>query len=592
MTVQSPPPAATSQAILDAVTAPGGLFPVYQPVVRLEDMSVRAHEGLVRCACEPSLPPPAIFDAARQLGRLPEIELLAARTVVAGYGFAEGHGRLFVNLSATALMDPTLRLSHLRDIVRAAGVDASRLIIELSERDVVEDMAVLAEPIRGLRAAGAQLALDDFGSGHSNFSLWQALGPEYVKLDRSIVHGVSRSSRQLAIIRALMQVAEEFRTDLIAEGIEDDADLALVRDLGIRCGQGYSLGRPVRQPVAAVPEARARMQAWPVPVRPTTSPAILAREVLVSNLLIEAPAVGLATSNHQVGAVFKRHEGLHALAVLDEGRPVGLINRRVFMERLGQPFAREIFGAKSCVEFMHAQPVVCDADTPVAALLDVLRGEDQRYLADGFVITRDGSYAGLGTGESLVRRVSEIRIEAARYANPLTLLPGNIPITVHLQRLLKGPSGFVVAYADLNHFKPFNDQYGYFRGDAMIELLANTMRAQVDARIDFLGHVGGDDFVVMFQSPDWRERCRAIIAGFNEAARRLFDPADLERGGIEAEDRAGHPGFFPITTLAVGAVVVSPGLSATPEQVATAAAQAKRRAKQDDQPFFETTLAS
>ncbi len=576
--------------ILSAITAPGGLYPVYQPVVRLADMVVTGHEGLIRAAGPQPLPPPALFDAARDAGRLAEIEVLAARLVIGGYGFRPGAGRLLVNLSATALMDPGLGPTQITELFRAAKVDPANLIFELSERDVVEDIASLSEPVRHLRSMGAKLALDDFGSGHSNFILWQALGPEYVKLDRSIVHGVAHSSRQLAIIKALMQVAEEFQTDLIAEGLEDFADLALIRDLGIRCGQGYALARPAREPLLAVPEAKLRMAASPVPVRPTSSPGIVAREVVIGHLLLDAPAVAPSTSNIEVSEIFKRNAGLHALPVIQGGHPVGLINRRVFMERIAQPFAREIFGTKPCTEFMHENPVVCEAETPVSALLDVLRGEDQRYLSDGFVITRDGDYAGIGTGESLVRRVSEIRIEAARYANPLTFLPGNIPITMHLERLIDSPVSFVVCYADLNHFKPFNDQYGYFRGDAMIKLLADTMRESVDPRIDFLGHVGGDDFVAVFQSEDWRERCRTIVERFNAHARGLFDPDDLARGGIEAEDRSGHIAFFPVTSLSIGAVLVSPGSCATPEAVASAAAQAKRKAKQHAQAFFETPL--
>lgn len=588
-----PSPASFRHAdILASITAPGGLYPVYQPVVRLADMVVTGHEGLIRDAGAQPLPPPALFDAARDAGRLAEIEVLAARLVIGGYGFRPGTGRLLVNLSATALMDPGLGPSQITELFRAAKVDPANLIFELSEHDVVEDIASLAEPVRHLRSMGAKLALDDFGSGHSNFILWQALGPDYVKLDRSIVHGVANSSRQLAIIKALMQVAEEFQTELIAEGLEDLADLALIRDLGIRCGQGYALGRPARVPVIAVPEAKARMHAWPVPVRPTSSPSIVAREVVIGHLLLDAPTVTPSTSNLAVSELFKRNAGLHALPVIEAAVPIGLINRRVFMERIAQPFAREIFGTKPCTEFMHANPVVCEAETPVSALVDVLRGEDQRYLSDGFVITRNGQYIGIGTGESLVRRVSEIRIEAARYANPLTFLPGNIPITMHLERLIDSPANFVVCYADLNHFKPFNDQYGYFRGDLMIKLLADTMRDCVDARIDFLGHVGGDDFVAVFQSEDWRERCRAIVERFNLQARSLFDAKDLARGGIEAEDRSGHVAFFPITTLSMGAVLVSPGSCATPEAVASAAAQAKRKAKQNSQAFFETPLGS
>jgi len=107
---------------------------------------------------------------------LAEIEILAARLVIGGYGFRTGTGRLLVNLSATALMDPGLGPWQITELFRAAKVDPANLIFELSERDVVEDIASLAEPVRHLRSMGAKLALDDFGSGHSNFILDQQRG--------------------------------------------------------------------------------------------------------------------------------------------------------------------------------------------------------------------------------------------------------------------------------------------------------------------------------------------------------------------------------------------------------------------------------
>ncbi len=113
----------------------------------------------------------------------------------------------------------------------------------------------------------------------------------------------------------------------------------------------------------------------------------------------------------------------------------------------------------------------------------------------------------------------------------------------------------------------------------MIRLLAGVLVGAVDSRLDFVGHVGGDDFVVLFQSDDWEARCRQIIATFNACARALFDEDALLRGGIEAEDREGNPTFFPLTTLSIGAVQVEPGRFHDPQQVATAAASAKRKAK-------------
>jgi len=161
----------------------------------------------------------------------------------------------------------------------------------------------------------------------------------------------------------------------------------------------------------------------------------------------------------------------------------------------------------------------------------------------------------------------------------LTFLPGNVPISEHIDRLLAAGATFTACYCDLNHFKPYNDQYGYWRGDEMIRLVAGVISNHCDPRRDFVGHVGGDDFVVLFQSDDWQMRCRQIVQIFNQQALTKFDTEALERGGIEAEDRHGNPSFFPLTTLTIGAVRIEPGVYQRAEDVALAAALAKRAAK-------------
>jgi diguanylate cyclase (GGDEF)-like protein len=230
---------------------------------------------------------------------------------------------------------------------------------------------------------------------------------------------------------------------------------------------------------------------------------------------------------------------------------------------------------------MHAneQPRVVEREHSVDELVGILTSQDQRYLSDGFIVTDNGRYVGLGTGDQLVRSVTETRIEAARHANPLTFLPGNIPISQHMERLLKKKVRFVACYADLNNFKPYNDYYGYWRGDEMIRLLSRIAMEQCDSQRDFLGHVGGDDFILLFQSQDWLLRCEALVCDFNARALEMFDTAARLAGGIEAEDRQGVMRFFPCTTLSIGAVAIDGSQYSRAEDVANLAALAKHDAK-------------
>jgi len=234
---------------------------------------------------------------------------------------------------------------------------------------------------------------------------------------------------------------------------------------------------------------------------------------------------------------------------------------------------------------LHAntEPRIIERNHNVDELVGILTSDDQRYLVDGFIVTENGRYEGLGTGEQLVRSVTETRIEAARHANPLTFLPGNIPISQHIERLLGSGAEFTACYADLNNFKPFNDQYGYWRGDEMIRLVARICQAHCDPRRDFVGHVGGDDFILLYQSDDWQRQCQAIIDEFAQQAQTLFDESARLAGGIEAEDRFGVRRFFAMTTLSIGAVRISPRLFSNSEQVASEAARAKHDAKTNGQ---------
>ena len=572
------PPLEPDDALLAAALGPAGLRALFQPIVRLEDRKVVAHEGLMRHA-HADIPPLRLLDHARRAGRLGELETRAASMLARAFDFGRG-GRLLVNLSAHAILQGELRPQQVLRSLQSAGQDLSRFVIEITERDIVEDVGRLADALGYLRAAGVQIALDDFGNGHSNFELWHELGPDYVKIDRYLVHDIAQSPGRLSIVRALVQVAESLGTELVAEGVERLQDLAIIQDLGIRYAQGYLLGRP--QPVVVETVAEDVRQAFreKLPVWPVNGQRHAFPRVTAAHLLVEAPSINEQASNFEAEQLFRQHPHLPALPVVDmDGFPQGLINRRIFNERMAMPFARELLGRKPCIQLMHTAPIMADVSQSIDAMSEILLGEDQRYLADGFIITREGRYAGVGTGEALVRRVTELRIEAARYANPLTLLPGNIPIAEHISRLIEARQPFIAAYCDLNHFKPYNDQYGYFRGDRMIRLVASTLARHAEPRWDFVGHVGGDDFVVLFQSDDWERRCSDMVGEFNAASQALFDPADLARGVLEGEDRAGRYATFPLTTLTIGVTRAAPGRFSTAEEVASQAAAAKRQAK-------------
>jgi diguanylate cyclase (GGDEF)-like protein len=228
---------------------------------------------------------------------------------------------------------------------------------------------------------------------------------------------------------------------------------------------------------------------------------------------------------------------------------------------------------------MDPQPLIIDVSTQLPEIAHLVTNADPRHLVSGFIIVAHDRYLGIGSVQHLVSEVTTMQMDAARYANPLTQLPGSIPINRHIDGLLADGESFCVCYCDLDHFKPFNDVYGYTQGDAVIQLAASLLRDACDDELDFVGHIGGDDFVTVFRSVDWMERCQRVLDRFASAVLAFFSNDDIERDGYVSESRKGKMEFHKLTSLSIGVVEVTPGMFSNHLEVATIAAEVKRRAK-------------
>ncbi len=559
-----------------------GLYSVFQPIVSLGDGAIYSHEALIRGPEKTSFHvPDALLAAAAHENLNFEFENFCVTVALARWGELRESGRLFVNISAEVLVQVMKHCGRdvLLELIGGFGVLPRMLVLEITEYERVSDMDYLANVVSEIRSAGVSLALDDFGDGRSSLRLWSQLKPEFVKIDKYFTKDISQHADKLKTIQALQQIAAIFGTALVAEGIETEEDMRVLRDLGITYGQGYFLGRPASLPREKIEEQALdvirdrRVAVFPEQRRASNSGSLSRLAVMA------APTVGLTSTNKELAAIFLADSKLHAVAVLDGTRPVGIINRPLFMNEYSKLYYREVSGRKPCLVHANMAPRLIERNHNVDELVGILTSDDQRYLVDGFIVTDNGRYEGLGTGEQLVRSVTETRIEAARHANPLTFLPGNIPISQHIERLLNSGVEFVACYADLNNFKPFNDQYGYWRGDEMIRLVARLALAHCDPQRDFVGHVGGDDFIILYQSANWESQCQKIVNEFADLAVELFDEAARKAGGIQAEDRFGVSRFFPFTTLSIGAVKIHRDEFTCAEQVASVAARAKHDAK-------------
>jgi EAL domain-containing protein (putative c-di-GMP-specific phosphodiesterase class I)/GGDEF domain-containing protein len=571
------------------------LCAVFQPIVEFDGGAILGYEGLIRGPAGTPLETPfALFAHAAREGASIALERAAAHTCIEAFAKLDCEGKLFINFSASAIAQIGQARDDTLALLQSLDVSADRIVIELTEQSAIADLNGFAPVVAALRETGVQFALDDYGTANASMSLWVRLQPDVVKIDRFFIHDIASDPLRFEAVKAMQHYANASGARLVAEGIENEADLTVVRDMGIGCGQGFFFGQPNAKPARSVTDdARQAIRAGHIAVFPGATRSVSnspSGGVAAAKMLVVAPALPRRATNNDVLELFNRLPNLHAVAVVENDEPVALINRRAFMDRYALPYHRELFGKRPCLLFANASPVMIEKSMTVEQMAKLLASDDQRYLADGFVITDDGKYIGLGTGENLVRAVTEVRIEAARYANPLTFLPGNIPISSHIARLVGHDAEFYACYVDLNNFKPFNDQYGYWQGDEVLKFAAAVLADVCDPTRDFLGHVGGDDFLILFQSDDWDVRAQRAITAFNDGAQRFYASEDRLAGGIHGEDRRGNPTFFSFVTMAIGCVRVKPvqadNVLYGSEEIASVAALAKRRAKQEPTGFF------
>jgi len=167
-------------------------------------------------------------------------------------------------------------------------------------------------------------------------------------------------------------------------------------------------------------------------------------------------------------------------------------------------------------------------------------------------------------------------------ASPLTRLPGNIAIERDLTKRLQKGETFAVCYADLDNFKAYSDRYGYIRGSDLIKMAGEVIYEAVQQNADenaFVGHIGGDDFIMIVSSTEVDAVCQAVIDAFTDEIPQFYTPEDLERGNIEGPDRYGVNRIFPIMTISIAVVMCQQGEYDSAVKIAKSAAEIKDFAK-------------
>lgn len=543
---------------------------VYQPIICLADGAIYGYEALLRGPSGSELEAPLLlFAAAESVSRLFELESIARIKAIEGFILQQLPGRLFLNLSPMNLLDPNFKSGETMKLIQRLSFDASRIVIEITEHQPVNDYRLLFDAVNHYRNMGFTVALDDLGEGNSSLRLWSEIKPNYVKLDKHFITTLTREDNRYHFVKIISELALSVGTRVIAEGIETEPVVDLLRDMGVPLGQGYFFARP-----QVVPD---KTCTWsPKEIRAPLANEMVAR--YAKDIIKNEPTLPSHLTVAQAVEVFLKHDTLAAMAVVKDQQVIGLVERKTLTDLFSSRFGRELNAKKSIARFIDQRSLVVSANTPLEIISKMITQRSSSDAQGVFVVTDNGCYAGLGYFVDLLRAITEIKMMLAQEANPLTGLPGNKAIQNAMQAHIVAKDAFLALYFDLDHFKAYNDYYGYEKGDQVLADLANILRNYVGVG-EFLGHIGGDDFILIWRVENWQERLQAVFADFNACLSRWYDAEQVVQGGFEGVDRNNQPCFFSLMSLSVGVIAAQVDRFQYEHQLAQLASKAKKKAK-------------
>ena len=276
------------------------------------------------------------------------------------------------------------------------------------------------------------------------------------------------------------------------------------------------------------------------------------------------------------------------------GVPRGAVRERDVKPFLLSPFGRELAENKSLrlpvVEFMRPIATI-ECGVEVGPWLEQV----QLQADDGAVVTQATQYAGYLSPAALIRLANEVRLEEAKSRNPLTGMLGNDAIESYMRRLATtGGEDRVMAYVDIDNFKPFNDKYGFATGDRAIDMMATILKSMGRDYGVWVGHVGGDDFVLSGAG----DRCAVALTllqglgkRFRHVAESLYSAEDRAAGFIVGKSRDGVIRDFPLLSATSAAVRLHADYSAdTTEELSARLAALKGEARKLGTDFLAVDL--
>ena len=503
----------------------------FQPIVNIHTGHTYGFEALLRNVNDAGFERiKGVFDTAHEERCLFLLNILLSQKAVKAFTerSAERNQKLFYNIDNRLLRSHDDAIQWTIDHMEEAGLSRHRISFELSERHELGHGEQEWSVLDTVRANQMAIALDDFGAGYSGLQLLYRSNPNLIKIDRFFIDQVDQDAKKKLFVSKLVTMAHTMGVRVVAEGVETGHEYLTCREIGCDLAQGYFIQPPTTE-MEELHDFYPHVHELVKNDRRNSG----GRQDLVQRQLIPREAVRPSSSFTEI------------------------LKRYVY-----SPFGISLLEAHAkrgtFSEFITRTPVA-EIHTRIDTILNL-------YAADGdseaVLITENGAYRGVLDSHSLLHVLNARELAQARDQNPLSKLPGNTIINEYVsEKLHDTKREQMFAYLDFNHFKPFNDTFGFRLGDRTLVMFADMLKELSHRENVFVGHVGGDDFFVGLELETHNrssalDLIRQLATRFSANAASFYSEEDRNRGYMLATDRDGNPKPFPLLSLSTAVVFV------------------------------------
>lgn len=563
------------------VLSHGLVTTLYQPIVDLRKSEIFGYEALSRGPENSVLHSPLVLlSIAELLNKTWELEQLLRVKALEQASFTADF-KLFLNVDPNVIRDPKFKKGFTKENLKQLNISPDSVVLEITERSAIDSYEDFKEILKHYKEQGYHIAIDDVGSGYSGLKTLYEIYPRFLKIDMDFIRHIDKDKFKQAIVKSFIEMAKLASMKTVAEGIETEEELKMLIGMGVDYGQGYFIQRPgatirpLEKKVEKIIEKENK----------------LIKQIIsysqdyhyIHHIMKEINTFEKSTPCKGIQDYLNQNE-LTSVAVVENHMPKGMVTLREINKVFAKQYGYSVYAHRPVELIMDKRPMIVDYYMPIqdVAREALKRANDELY--DDIIVVKGHAYAGTVTMRDLLDYGINYEKKYAKELNPLTGLPGNVIINRVMQNAVESDRQTCIIYVDLDHFKVFNDVFGFEKGDQILKMTADILKKAVNDFMPynaFLGHIGGDDFIIVTDghAVNLQEFCVRVIASFDEEIQSHFDDVSLNTGKLRGKGRDGLVHEYNLTSISLAGLLGAMNQFVTVENLGGQLAGIKKEVK-------------